>query len=317
MNLKSVTGRAVIITLVAAAVVLAYDAQPGGYTFALGSSFNLRIDSTASYNGVPQPASTWALKNLVAGSDKFFNLTDVKPGDSGEATISIHVNKDAWICLDFENLKQAENGRNEPELLADNSGATTSGELAAGTEFFAWYDDGDNIFEIGEKPIFGTSTQAATFTLNNKTYALADAVAGAAYPANQTAYIGLTWCAGNLSVATSSASVTCDGSALGNVAQTDSFSVDIGFRAVPKIGNPKFACKKTNTQCEWPQCNGNCGNTVIINVTNSGSIVSNIGSSSNTGGNTVIGGGTITTGNATSSVGAINILNTILIQLGL
>ena len=308
----TLVSRATIATLVAVVAVSAFYARgmEPGFTFASGD-FNLKIDSKATWNGVLQPSSTWTLKNLVPGVDKFFNISDIKPGDQGEATISFHVNKDAWICLDFENLKQKENGRNEPELLEDASGGTTAGELAAGTEFFGWYDDGDNLFEIGEKPIFGTSTvkQAATVALNNKTYALADYVAGMAFPANQTKYIGITWCAGNLNVNVATAVLTCDGTALGNAAQTDSFSVDIGFRAVPKRDNPKFTCKKSNTQCEWP-------GPVNVTVNNNGTINSNTNSSSNTGGNTAGAGGTVITGNATSNASSTNIINIVNLLIG-
>lgn len=304
--------RAAIAIIVAIAAVLAYGFLPTtGYTFATGS-FNLTIDSKASWNGVSQPNSTWALKNLVPGVDKFFNISDIKPGDTGEATISFHVNKDAWICLDFENLKQYENGINDPESLEDGTGGVNQGELAAGTEFFAWYDDGDNIFENGEKPIFGTSSpkQAATVALNNMTYALADSIAGTAFPAGVTKYIGITWCAGNLTVVTTPpVSITCDGAALGNEAQSDSFSVDIGFRAVPKNDNPKFSCKKPNNKCEWP-------GPVNIVINNSGTINSTTTSSASTGGYTAGSGGVVTTGDATSIATSSNTLNTTVITTG-
>jgi hypothetical protein len=338
--------RMAVATLVATAAIAAYLFAPStGYTFATGD-FNLKIDSKASWNGVLQPKSTWSLKNLHPGSDKFFNLKDVKPGDQGEATISFHVNKDSWICLDFENLKQKENGRNEPEGHEDATGSSSAGELAAGTEFFAWYDDGDNLFEVGEKPIFGTSTdkQSAVKTLNNRTYALADAVAGDVFKANQTRYIGLQWCAGNMTVNVAAATIQCDGTALGNNAQTDSFSVDISFRAVPSKDNKKFTCIKKNTQCEWPSCNGKCNTN--IKVDNNGTIISNTSSNSNTGGNSAGGsqggnggsggnggtgsngenggnggaggnggtggsGGSVTTGNASSTSSSTNIINRI------
>ena len=309
--------RIVAVGAFAALVVLAlfYRSGTTGFTFATGN-FNLKIDSKAVYNGVLQPQSTWALKNLVPGVDKFFKLGDVKPGDTGTTTISIHVDKDAWVCLDFENLKQKENGRNEPEQLADNSGGANSGELAAGTEFFAWYDDGDNKYEIGELPLFGTSTpQSALQLFNNATYVIADAAAGNAIPANQTKYIGITFCAGNLSVNTATEKVTCDGTVLGNAAQTDSFSVDIGLRAVPKKDNKNFTCKKAGNSCSWGGCNtGSCK--VTVKIDNNGTIINNTSSSSNTGGNNAGSGGTVITGNATSSAGTTNILNQIRLRLG-
>jgi hypothetical protein len=119
-----------------------------GTTFATGSGqagLEMKIDSESTYNGVSQPALSWELKDLVPGVDKFFNFDDVKPGDVGENTVSIHIDKNpAYVCLDFVNLTDKENGVNEPEGRGD--GDPLSGELADGLEFFAWRDDGDNIF---------------------------------------------------------------------------------------------------------------------------------------------------------------------------
>lgn len=307
---------AAVFGLVSAAAVLA--GEEPGTTFAWrggwgghhnsGGSFNLRIDSASTYNGVAVPSATWALKDLVPGVDKFFNLGDVKPGDRGEATISFHVNKDAWACLDLENLESSENGVNEPESHEDPDGEA-NGELAEGVEFFAWYDDGDNLFEVGELPLFGTSTQAGSVVLNNKTYALADALYGAALPANQTRYIGVFWCAGDLSVDVADATIGCDGEALGNEAQTDSFSVDLAFRAVPKKDNPHFTCKKQGTQCLYP-------GPVKVNVQNNATIINHTSSSANTGGNSAGAGGTVITGNASSNSNTTNIINTTTITTG-
>lgn len=324
--LLNIPARVLLVGVLASVVLLAYAfrSEATGFTFAMGDGFNLTIDSHAIYNGVVQDGtngtfdSTWARKDLVVGHDKFFNIDDVKPGDHGENTISFHVNKESWICLDFENLKQKENGRNEPELLEDASGSTNAGELADGTEFFAWYDDGDDVFEVGEKPIFGTSTgkQAATIVLKNKTYVLADSLAGNAFPANQTKYIGITWCAGNLEVNVAAAVITCDGTALGNVAQTDSFSVDIGFRAVPKKDNKNFRCEKNGLQCDRSGCNGTCNNSVTIHINNNGTVISNTSSNSNTGGNSAGSGGTVVTGNASSSAVSTNFVNFIRLFFG-
>jgi len=312
-----IPARVVLIGLLVSAVILAffYRTEATGFTFAMGTqgnTFDLRIDSNATYNGVFQGDSTWTLKNLHPYHDHFFEIEDVKPGDRGEATISLHVNKDAWVCLDFEKLRERENGRNEPEKLVDASGGATSGELANGTEFFGWYDDGDNLFEIGETPIFGTSTdkQAATKVLNQKTYALADSKTGNPLVASTTRYIAIEWCAGDLTVNLVTAAIGCDGEALGNEAQTDSFSVDISFRAVPTKDNKKFTCVKKGTTCEYA-CTGNCNNSVNINVTNSGTTTSTTTSSSNTGGNSAGAGGTVVTGDASSVATSTNILNQI------
>ncbi len=241
---SNIAARVILIGVVIALAMGAALLRGGslGITFANGDGFNLTIDSHAIYNGVLVPGSTWDLKNLVPGSDKFFNFGDVKPGDHGETTISFHVNKDAWMCLDFKNLKDKENGENEPESHEDTSRSPTDGELAEGLEFFAWHDDGDDIFEQGERTIFGTSVQSGAIVLKNKTYALAEYGGGAPFTASSTRYIGISWCAGNLAVNLATANISCDGAALGNEAQTDSMSVDISVRAVPKSDQPKFKC---------------------------------------------------------------------------
>lgn len=87
-----------------------------GNTFSSGK-LNLKIDSEAHYAGlvcngrdwvddntlgttrpdlVGQPCEgTWTLKDLR--NDRFFALSDIKPGDTGENTISMHVfDNDAW-----------------------------------------------------------------------------------------------------------------------------------------------------------------------------------------------------------------------------
>lgn len=238
-------GRTLVIACVFTIAIFAAFAREDsiGNTFAT-NGIDLKIDSEASYNGAPVPSGTWALKNLVPGVDKFFNFDDIKPGDFGENTISMHVKKgDAWLCLDFKNLIGNENSVNEPESIVDTNSSTT-GELLEGMEFFSWVDDGDNIFELGERPLFGTTTQSAKDVLNNKSYPIGDAGNGRSCGPNQARYIGIFWCAGNLNVNLQTAAITCDGSVIGNEAQTDSMHVDISIRAMPSKENPKFACAK-------------------------------------------------------------------------
>ena len=169
-------------------------AEEPGFTYAT-ETINLRIDSEASYNGNPWAPGTWLIsKDLVPGVDKFWNFGDIKPGDWGENTISLHnkSKKDPlWVCLTFFNLLNSENGINEPESWVDNTPAT--GELTSAMEFFAWQDDGDNIFEVGEVPIFGTTTQAANPVLAGKVYPIVDYANGPAIPAGGKDYFGVYW----------------------------------------------------------------------------------------------------------------------------
>src|SRR5690349_5864084 len=104
---KIIIGRMALILTVFLVVGVAVNARNNlfGITFAT-YGIDLKIDNKAWYNGVLVPGSTWALKDLVPTSDKFFNFNDIKPGDWGKTLISTHVGKsDAWLCLDFANLQ--------------------------------------------------------------------------------------------------------------------------------------------------------------------------------------------------------------------
>ncbi|HYF13099.1 MAG TPA: TasA family protein, partial [Candidatus Paceibacterota bacterium] len=70
-----------------------------GNTFAAGE-IDLRIDNTSYVTNnagvlVASPNNTWALSDLT--NQLFFSFADLKPGDIGEDTISIHAgSNDAW-----------------------------------------------------------------------------------------------------------------------------------------------------------------------------------------------------------------------------
>ena len=92
---------------------------------------------------------TWALTDI--GAQKFFNFTDIKPGDYGEDTVSLHVyDNDAWGRLKINNITDIDNSCVEPELnpvdpdclvIANPGGA--DGELRENIEFSVWLDEGD------------------------------------------------------------------------------------------------------------------------------------------------------------------------------
>jgi predicted ribosomally synthesized peptide with SipW-like signal peptide len=84
---------------------------------------------------------------LVNGSGiPVFTLEDVKPGDSGEVTISIHICDNPGYVELFGDLSEAENDQTEPESEVDDS--PDAGELADAIEVCVWYDeDCDNVYE--------------------------------------------------------------------------------------------------------------------------------------------------------------------------
>lgn len=189
-------------------------------------------------------SGTWPMGNLdenTLGMDEFFNFSDIKPGDSGENTISVHVgSNDAWMCASVANIGDADNTLTEPENAdVDEVDDLASGELDNNLEFFAWTDDGDNVFEVGETALGGPVSASS---LSATTWALAE---GGDTPieGDSTSYIGLAWCAGDIGSPTPGSPITCDGSVMGNEAQTDSWNADLTFYVEQSRNNPNFQCQ--------------------------------------------------------------------------
>ncbi len=144
-----------------------------GNTFTAGS-IDLKIDSTAHYNGMicvanngdgyswqyegEAPATTdpyqypaegavcdnsWTETDL--GGQKFFEYSDLKPGDYGENTISLHVyDNDAWGRFSLIYVVNSENGCTEPELELDsNCDSNGVGQLDDAMTSEVWLDQGE------------------------------------------------------------------------------------------------------------------------------------------------------------------------------
>lgn len=239
-----------------------------GNTFTAGA-IDLTVDSQAHYAGltctggiwvedvqasstrqdlIGDPCSgTWALTDL-GPTNTFFNLGDLKPGDSGENTISLHVsNNDAYACAIVDNLQDNDNGLTEPE--GDDGDVTPGplggGELSSQLRFFAWGEtDGDNVWEANEPTLFSNIEGPAS-----------DVLGGVSYPlftpqtvpmiASTTQYIGLYWCYGAITVGANT--LSCDGSTVDNITQTDSMTADISFYVEQARNNPNFVCPAPTT----------------------------------------------------------------------
>ena len=78
-----------------------------------------------------------------------FTLDDVKPGDSGEVTVSIHIcDNPGYLRMMGDITDNTENGQTEPEIDAEGEDTDGIGELADAIEVCVWYDeDCDNVFE--------------------------------------------------------------------------------------------------------------------------------------------------------------------------
>jgi len=118
-----------------------------GNTFTAGA-IDLKVDSECSYNGESSDqCGTWGQggDGLDITNEKFFDFADVKPGDSGENTISLHVvNNDAYICGYITNLTNDDNGINEPESSVDSTDGVGNGELQDNILVTIWQDNGGN-----------------------------------------------------------------------------------------------------------------------------------------------------------------------------
>ena len=194
-----------------------------GNTFTAGN-LDLKIDSTCHYDGMicsdgywveEEPESsaypellqtpcscTWEAKDL--NGDRFFDYGDIKPGDWGENTISVHVdNNDAYGKMIVTAIENRENGCTEPEVASEAGTpypctGQWCGELAQNTEVRVWIDNGlnaqgepvgvagDNIYQTGE--VLLTSGTDGWRTLFANAYNLCNLSDGAAtYPASDFA----------------------------------------------------------------------------------------------------------------------------------
>ncbi len=98
---------------------------------------------------------TWNESNLVVGVHKFFNFLDLKPGDFGEDTISLHVyDNPAWGRFEIANVVDADNDCTEPEQGAEDGSCTDpdgNGEIDNYLTFTGWVDQGATPgFQCGE-----------------------------------------------------------------------------------------------------------------------------------------------------------------------
>ena len=88
----------------------------------------------------------WSENDLEDGVHKFFSFNDLKPGDKGEDTISLHVyDNDAWGRINFNMRDNDDNGLTEPESDVDSTDGADNGELlsAMGSSFRMWLDQGE------------------------------------------------------------------------------------------------------------------------------------------------------------------------------
>lgn len=132
--------------------------NPGVWQAGPGEPFNGDNDRVPSSH-YPQPGTscggTWTETDLGASNHQFFNFSDLKPGDFGENTISLHVyDNDAWLQYKSDNMVELETGSggygtggqcNEAEFESGDDTCGTGndqGELGESLDWHVWLDQG-------------------------------------------------------------------------------------------------------------------------------------------------------------------------------
>ena len=222
-----------------------------GNVFTAGA-IDLKVDSQQKYNGnvcvlipaqgegegaipahyewqgnAPYPkegtpcTGAWEMTDL-GPTNQFFKFDDVKPGDNGSDSISLHVfNNDAYMCATVSGIVDADNTLTEPETPVDVDGLA-SGELKENMIVTIWKDtNGNNEMDGLETPLYTGPAQEGT-------WALYDTVSGP-LAGDTTTWLGVKW---DLPLGT------------GNEVQTDSLAADISFRVEQARNNPQFTCEQ-------------------------------------------------------------------------
>jgi predicted ribosomally synthesized peptide with SipW-like signal peptide len=233
MNKKILISLSVIAAVAAIAIggTIAYfsDTETStGNTFTAGS-----LDLIVDIDGVDH--------NPLTGP--IFTLADMKPGDTGEKTISLKVdNNPACGLVNINLTSDLDNTCTEPEIGDEPACATSptgievgSGELNDQVQFIIFSDpDCDNKFETSgsETLTQGTLTGTATYQIGELPIA----------PAKQC--YGIAYCFGAPTLTPNGEhnDITCDGSAINNSAQSDSFTADLVITAEQKRNQYPNGC---------------------------------------------------------------------------
>ncbi len=241
----------VAVAVVGATTAFFNDTETSTGNIFTAGSIDLTVDSQgASYNGNSLLGSNFPSVNLT--SEHFFVFEDIKPGDYGVRNISLHAESNpAYSCLLIDNKDDDENVAVDPELEAGDDNSLV-GELSKALQLFAWEDrDGDQRYEPLapnlEPALMHDGPDSNPDSFFDITYEIFfDSTSGISpLIQNNVRHIGLAWCAGNQNVVhdNSLGNITCDGSGMGDVSQTDSFEADVVLYAEQTRNNPDFKCE--------------------------------------------------------------------------
>ena len=217
-------------------------------TFRAGS-IDIKVSNEAYYNGASMDDLSWAMGDIGPES-QFINYEDIKPGDYGYNRIATTVfDNKAWGHIVLNKKADSDVTCTEPETqdVRDTSCSqdpplVANGELDYELFFIAWVDDNDNgVKEAGENLLLVNNSRDNSGWSNNAPFNPLVSPDGVMDPEEEYA-IALGWCVGlpdgvtpgkygneNMGLL-AGAEVdisTCDGSAIGNRAQSDELVVDV------------------------------------------------------------------------------------------
>jgi len=147
---------------------------------------DLLIDWDVTYNGEPEDH-----QEPANNPGPIFELSDVKPGDYGEATISLdNKHNPAWVFVGGNLTTNIDNGITEPEDevadYPDDPDGTGYGDLADTIMATVWIDDGNNKLESDEDVL-------AEGTLREVFDVLCRGVRFGEIAKNSKGYLGFKW----------------------------------------------------------------------------------------------------------------------------
>ncbi len=193
-----------------------------------------------------------------------FSLTDIKPGDHGEKTLSLHVDNNACEFVTVDLTSDLENGCTVPEKQVETDCLTDpDGELNDNIHFTIWNDEGDiqgwqcgNTRACAADPKEGNNIKDGTYenTLVQGTLTEDKAWSIGELKASTVYYYGVAW---ELPLN------------VGNIIQSDSFDGDLIIRVDQKRNLYPDGCPTTGTfECTSnAQCDDNnvCTDDVCVN----------------------------------------------------
>jgi hypothetical protein len=237
--------------------------EPTADGFDLDAVKALHCGSDPDLSGESCDGLSWTETNLETGVHRFFDFDDIKPGDRGEDTVSLHISdNDAWGRMVIDVTKDTDNTCTSSEETAEDNACRAPdgpGELRENLDFVVWLDEGikpgfqgkqndigegDNLKQEGEVGLVSSGSidadgeihdiglgLAAAYTEHGCTdsdgatnYGLCHGLAlDGRMVASTTYYFGVGW---DLPIDT------------GNEAQTDIFVSDVSFEVEQYRNNP-------------------------------------------------------------------------------